>query len=180
MMLGINVVHTKRLLVLTVILLGGCSARSGTADLEQFTQNAMSKTPAAVEALPEFVVYEPFNYSASTLRSPFVSPLDEMLLMEEERAFVLAPDEDRPREFLEGFQLSTLRMVGTIARDGVQWALVQDPDLNIHRVTAGNYLGRNHGRINSVTEIGVEINEIVSTGNGNWVERPQSLVLEEL
>ena len=108
-------------LITLASVLAGCGVGSGTADLEQFVQTTLSRTPGPIEPIPEFVEYEPFTYSAASLRSPFDSPLEALLAEEDVRVQAVAPDESRPREFLEGMALSTLSMSGTIARDGVRW-----------------------------------------------------------
>ena len=70
-------------------------------------------------------------------------------------------------------------MVGVLKRGGEAWALVRDETNNINRVTVGNYMGRNHGRISSITDTQSDVVEIVPTGDGGWLERPQSILLQE-
>ncbi len=70
-------------------------------------------------------------------------------------------------------------MVGTLQRDGKTWALVDDGQGRIHRVTIGDYMGKNHGEIVSITETQVDIVEVVPDGKGGWVERPRTLALKE-
>lgn len=72
-------------------------------------------------------------------------------------------------------------MVGGLARSGVDWVLVRDPDGGIHRVTLGHFLGRNHGKIVEMTETYVAVIEIVTDGTKNgWVERPRTIKLDGL
>ncbi len=40
-------------------------------------------------------------------------------------------------------------------------------------------MGRNHGRINAITDTQIDVVEIVPTGDGGWLERPQSILLNE-
>ena len=48
----------------------------------------------------------------------------------------------------------------------------------MHRVNAGNYLGRHHGKIVNMTDTSVAIVEIVSDGTAEgWVERPRTIKL---
>ena len=86
---------------------------------------------------------------------------------------------DPPREAveeLEAYALDSLRLVGTLERDGDVWGLVYAPDGVIHRVRAGNYLGRNHGRIIAVAESGLELREM-HLRDGQWLDREASLPL---
>jgi len=71
-----------------------------------------------------------------------------------------------------------LRMVGTLERGDVNWTLIKDPDGGVHRVKAGNFLGRSHGKIVETTETFVAVVEIVSDGTAEgWVERPRTIKL---
>ena len=40
-------------------------------------------------------------------------------------------------------------------------------------------MGKNHGRIVEITELQINLVEIVPTGSGGWIERPQSITLQE-
>ena len=60
-----------------------------------------------------------------------------------------------------------------------RWSLIDDGAGQIHRVTVGNYVGRNHGRIVQVTENRTDVIEIIPDGEGGWVERPRTLSLKE-
>ena len=62
------------------------------------------------------------------------------------------PDFDRPKEYLERYELDTLSMVGTFSKDESYWALVRDPEGVIHRVPVGNYIGKNHGKVVRYTD----------------------------
>jgi len=61
----------------------------------------------------------------------------------------------------------------------VFWALLSDGSGGIHRVTQGNHLGRNHGRVVAVHENKIDVVEIVPDGQGGWVERPRTLDMKE-
>jgi type IV pilus assembly protein PilP len=55
---------------------------------------------------------------------------------------------------------------------------VRDPDGGIHRVTEGNFLGRDHGKIVELTDTYLAVVEIVSDGTSDgWVERPRTIEL---
>jgi type IV pilus assembly protein PilP len=69
-------------------------------------------------------------------------------------------------------------MVGMLTRNGVFEALLEDAFGEVHRVSVGNYIGRNHGRIEYISNTQMSIKEIVPSGNGGWVERPQTLTLQ--
>lgn len=88
------------------------------------------------------------------------------------------PSNDRVRQPLERHPLEQLRMVGTLAANGVRHALLRVPGGNVHRVAAGDYLGTDHGRIRTVHAAGLELVEVVHDGAGGWRERPRAIVLD--
>src|SRR5690554_736842 len=71
----------------------------------------------------------------------------------------VTPDTSRAKEFLEGYNIESLRMVGTIEKNGQLWALIDDGKGNVHYVKEGNYLGRNYGRIASVMPTFIQVVE---------------------
>lgn len=177
--------HAKKawLSVCVASLLTACSPGGGFQDLDQFMAETRAKPRGFVEPLPEFQTYEAFTYSAADQRPPFEPPVEVQLTMVEAATTPnIEPDLDRPREVLENFALTELRMVGTLRRvdgDGGLFALMADSTGGVHRVRAGNYMGQNHGRIVGVNESRVELVEIVPDGRGGWVERPRSITLSE-
>ena len=161
------------------VVLAACSRAENFVDLQSFIDEVKARPAAEVEPVPEFVPYEGFIYSAASLRSPFEPPV---VLVAATEGPVLAqdvqPNLERIRELLESQSLSELSMVGMLTREGVFEALVEDGFGEVHRVGVGNYLGRNHGRIQGITFDRVKVIEIVPSGNGGWVERPQTLTLQ--
>ena len=165
--------------VLYSIALTACSSGDMT-DLESYVEKTLNSQKAEVEPLPEFKPYQTFVYQAGDLRSPFTpSETGQPEVTVATGNSDIHPDTSRPREPLEEFPLDTLRMVGTLAQNGNSWALVQAPDGTIHRVRPGNHMGQNHGKIEKITEIEVELTEIVPDGLGGWMERQASLALSE-
>ncbi|RMG31924.1 MAG: pilus assembly protein PilP [Gammaproteobacteria bacterium] len=166
--------------LIVLALLGGCTASTDTSDLERFVQQVRARKAAPIEPLPEFKPYETFLYQAFDRRSPFVpSTTDLAAIARHEAGNGVHPDPNRPREPLEEYALDSLRMVGTLEKEGRRWALIQTPEGTVHRVTVGNYLGRNNGRIVRITDLGVELKEIVPDGLGGWKERKTTLALTE-
>ncbi len=165
------------LLMLSMSLVA-CQRYDNLADLEAFVAEVKGRPGAEVEPVPEFVPYEGFVYSAASMRSPFVVPM----VIDAESATVLSqdvePDFERPREPLESQSLTEMSMVGMLFRGNKYEALVEDAFGEVHRVGIGNYLGRNHGRIENISERQANIIEIVPSGSGGWVERPQTLTLQ--
>lgn len=156
-------------------LLSGCAAED-TGDLQRFMDETRQRPKGKIEPLPKLTPHEIFNYNASDLRSPFQPLLRNDLA--KYKNIKVKPDENRPRQFLEGFDLDDFNMVGTLSnKTGIQ-ALLKGP-AGINRVKTGDYIGRNHGRITAITQGKIELLEIVPDGDGTWSERPQTLMLKE-
>ncbi len=166
-------------LLLAATLLTACER--GTRDLEQWVAETLRTPGGEIDPIPPVATPEPVAYQAFDLRDPFqrrVARADEPV---EEEAVTgsIRPDPDRRREFLEGFPLDTLRMVGTLDIEGTNFALIRDNDNVIHRVAEGNYMGTNHGRVARVRGDRVELVELVEDPRGGWTERRAQVVMAE-
>lgn len=157
----------------------GLSACSDNDDLDQYINEIKAKPGGRIEPLPEITPYEIFTYVADAegVRSPFVP--DTPQVATSGAGGGIRPDADRSREFLEGFPLDTLRMVGTLDIGGTTYGLVQTSDGLIHRVVPGNYMGQNDGRISEITESEIELVEIISDGIGGYIERDAAVSLSD-
>jgi type IV pilus assembly protein PilP len=162
------------LVALTAVLLAplaGCGG--GTADLKRELEEKKKRPGSRIDPLPEIKPYEIFNYDPSGLRSPF----QPSVAISAPGVGGLRPDAHRNREFLEGFSLDTLKMVGTLHQGGKNFALLQTKDGLIHRVLPGNHVGQNDGRIAAITDSKVTVVEIVPDGLGGYMERPAAISL---
>ena len=174
-----KVIRTATALLAPALLLTGCGG--DFADLDAFMAQKMARPGGVIAPIPTFKAYEAFAYSATTLRSPFDRPLEVREIAQLKAVKTVKPDETRVKEFLEQYTFDSLDMVGTLARDGTNWTLIRDPDGGVHRVTLGNFLGRNHGKIVEMTDNYVAVVEIVTDGTQDgWVERPRQLKLSGL
>lgn len=171
----------KMALMVLPLLLVGCSG-GDHKDLVKYMQDVHKRPPKPIEPVPAFEEYKSFSYSAAGSRSPFEPPLDFDVSDLEQfgvRASDVRPDPTRPREFLENFSIGGITMVGTIEKDGQLWALVDDGTGNVHRVKAGNYMGRNHGRILGIDKIQITLVEIITDGGTGYLERPKIIRMSE-
>jgi type IV pilus assembly protein PilP len=164
------------LLALSGFILAAC-ARDDFSDLDGFMAEKSSRPGGVIAPIPPFKAYKAFSYSATTLRSPFDRPVEIREITQLRAVSTVKPDADRTKEFLEQFTFDSLSMVGSLARAGVDWTLIQDPEGGVHRVKLGNFLGKNHGKIVEMGQTHLAVIEIVSDGNDGWVERPRSVKL---
>ncbi|MDP9013078.1 MAG: pilus assembly protein PilP [Pseudomonadota bacterium] len=154
------------------LLLAGCSG--GQSDLQKWIEDTKKKPGGRIQALPEVKPYETFVYGASAMRSPF-QPQGPGALGG--GAAGVRPSSRRNREFLEGFSLDTLKMVGTFKVRGNFYGLVQSKDGLVHKVQPGNYLGQNDGKVTDISVSKISLVEIIPDGLGGYIERPASLAL---
>ncbi len=166
--------------LLASAMLAGCDGNR-YADLDAFMDEKRARPGGVIAPIPTFKAYEAFAYSATALRSPFDRPIEVRDIARLQAISAIKPDENRPKEFLEQFTFDSLAMVGTLERGDQEWTLVRDPDGGIHRVSVGNFLGRNHGKVIEMTDTYVAVVEIVTDGTSDgWVERPRTLELSGL
>ncbi len=165
-----------------VLVLTGCGG-GDMSDLDEYMQDVRQRPAPPIEPIPTFPQYETFTYQAAGLRSPFEKPqaIEELIINGEKvgPATMVKPDELRPKEYLEQFNISSIVMVGTVVKEGMIWGLVDDGTGNIHRVQVGNYMGRNHGKIYYIDNGRIDLKEIVPNGPDGWLERPKTLQLQE-
>jgi len=167
------------LAVVITSTLAACGMGGEHADLRAYVDEIKRRPAGSIDPLPAFRPYEAFIYSAAALRSPFDLPIDVERRVYANSNVDVKPDFSREKEFLEGFDLTSLRMVGTIRKAGTLWALVRDVSGRIHMVTDGHFLGKNHGKVIETVDSQIELIEIVSDGLDGWVERPSVLALAE-
>ena len=168
-------------LVAFVVLLTGCVWVDDTSDLRRYVAEAASSPVGEIQPLPEFKPYEAFVYEGSSLRDPFSAMVPQITRTVEEFSDVF-PDFNRMKDYLEQYALDNLNMVGTITSPfnaDQFFALVRDPQGEVHRVVLGDYLGLDHGQVVALDERQIELSEIISNGRGGWMKRPRTIALPE-
>ena len=162
-----------------VVVMAGCSGGTNHQDLSDYIAETKRRPTGQIDPLPSFRPYRAFTYSAMTMRSPFDPPVEEKKRTVAKSNMTVKPDLAREKEYLESFNLSSLAMVGTLKKSGILWALISDGQGGVHRVTEGNYLGKNHGKIVAANNAELSLVEIVSDGLEGWLERPRTIKLQE-
>lgn len=160
------------------LLLALTACNDGMGDLEQYVAGIKSHPAAPIEPIPEIKPYVRFIYPGHEM-----DPFDSKILAPDKSPEVgnsITPDVNRVPEFLEGFPLDSLRMVGTVHQGGEPWALIRIPDGAVHRVKVGNYLGKNYGKVTRVEETRVTLQEIVENGFGGYKEQENAIALADL
>lgn len=164
------------------ILLTSCGD-DPLSDVRNFVAEVRSRPPEPIKGLPEIKQVESFIYQSEIKNVPRRDPFERTDKVEtpiqavKTSGGVPPPNPLRRKEQLEQYELDALEMVGTIYQKDIMWALLLTPD-GLFRVKAGNYLGKNHGQINRVTEDKVELTEIIADEAEGWKERPAAIGIE--
>ncbi len=155
------------------IALAGCGGQDH-ADLRAFMDQAGTGGQQQLEPLPPVKPAETIEYNPGELPDPF-----KARSLKSSKGGGLQPDLSRPKGPLEQHPLESLRMVGTIIKDGQKYALIGTPEGSLYRVRNGDYIGQNFGMIVAISDTGIEIRETIQDGVGDWIENQASLALKE-
>lgn len=163
-------------MLFSALVLVGCG--DNMSDLHAYMSEVKARPPAPIEPIPAIKPYvrfiypghdaDPFDYSV--LEAKTIAEIPESVLI----------DKNRVPEFLESYELDGLRMVGTVFKEKELWALIKIPDGAVHRVKVGNYIGKNHGKIKVIKDVGLTLSEIVDNGFGGYKERDNELAISTL
>ena len=154
-------------------LLSACS--SDMDELQQYIAGVKARKSTKIDPIPQIKQYEAFTYVPGDRREPFTPSLPESA----RNGQGVHPDMSRNREPLEEFPLDALKLVGLIDYNKVAYAMIRAPDGVIHRVSVGNYMGQNFGKITHISESEVLLDEIVPDGFGGFKEQPASLAADQ-
>ncbi len=161
------------------VFLIGCNG-GNEEELSRYIDDVNHRAAKAIKPIPAIKPYlryvypehdkDPFDIS---ILAPVVSAVKDIQHVEQG----IKLDASRVPEFLEGFTLDSLHMVGTIHRQGELWALVKIPSGGIQRLKKGNYIGKNFGLIKEITTSKINIKEIVPNGFGGYKPRENAISL---
>jgi type IV pilus assembly protein PilP len=165
-----------RMLALAALGAAVSACSSGNNDLRAYIDEVKARPGGRIEPLPQVQPPPSHAYVAAERRSPFAPDVQQARVSRDPNA-ISGPDMTRPREFLEQFPLDTLRMVGTMTQQNSRYGLLRTSDGLIHRVTVGNHVGQNFGRILAISEAQIQVVEIIPDGLGGFIERPAAIAL---
>lgn len=165
-------------MMLVAVMLAACSANM--EDLEKYIASVKARPADPIPPIPPVKTYTPYVYEGMMGRDPFRASITEGSDdVRGSKGTGPRPDFNRPKEYLERYELDTLSMVGTFSKGQDYWALVRDPEGVIHRVPSGNYMGKNHGKVVGITATQVDLSELISDGADGWLVREASIALGE-
>ena len=139
------------------LMLGGCLS-DNMASLQNYADEINARKGGHIEPLPEIKPVERYLYQSASRRDPFSSNFRDdnqpssVVIDSEQQRTLQREVRERNKEELEHHELDGLRMVGTLELANALWGIVEDPEGTIYRVKEGNYMGRNYGKILTISE----------------------------
>lgn len=159
-----------------VLLVSACQQQE-KENLVLFVQNANKIKAQEIEPLPDIKPVEPYAYSAQGFADPFdVENLKPRIVPSARTEG--GPDTNRRREPLENYPLDSLLMVGTLFREHEKRVIIQTPEGAVQTAVVGNYIGQNYGKIISIDENQIVVEEQVLNTAGTWVGRDASIKVD--
>lgn len=166
----------KKILLSVMILgaLAGCSSKTNNSDITDWMSEQNKNIRGKIEPLPETKTYVKIDFNASD--NPF--EMKKPLSLEEMMKNKFAPDLSRTKEALEELSLDNMKMVGSIKQAGKLFALIKDRGNIIHYVSMGSYMGLNFGKVVSLSDSEIILEERIKDGE-EWVISPAKIELYE-
>lgn len=169
-----------RTLALGVCAMALAACTSSTDELQQWMEEQRQQTKPSVKPLQPPKKFLPQPYEAMNVVDPFTVQKLTVAFKQEaaQPSSLLASEMKRRKEPLEAFPLDGMTMVGSVVRNGRQFALLKVENL-LYYVKTGDYLGQNFGRITKINETEITLREVVQDAAGEWIERTSTLQLQE-
>jgi type IV pilus assembly protein PilP len=171
----------SRLAILAIgasAVLAGCGAN--TDELSQWMEQQKREVKPNVDPIPAPKKFVPQPYASITGVEPFSNQkiISGTRIDKNQSNALLASELRRRKEPLEAYPLDSMKMVGTVTRQGRPHALIEADKL-LHYVKLGEYIGQNYGRVTHIDETELALREIVQDAAGEWIERTTTLQLQE-
>jgi type IV pilus assembly protein PilP len=169
---------TAVLAVSAVCALSACSGEQ--EELTVWMEQQKREVKPSVQPLVPPRKFDPAPYAGAQAVDPFSSQKLAVALKQEARQpnSLLASEMNRRKEPLEAFPMDSMSMVGSVTKNGQQYALLRVDNL-LYQVKVGDYLGQNYGKITRISETEVSLREVVQDAAGEWIERTSTLQLQE-
>lgn len=163
---------------LATLILVGCTGEN--QELQEWMEQQKREVKPNVQPLTPPKKFDPEQYAGADKVDPFSTQKLSVALKQEAKQTnsLLAAEMNRRKEPLEAYPLDSMTMVGSVVKNGRQYALLKVDNL-LYQVKKDDYLGQNYGKVTKITETEVTLREIVQDAAGEWIERSTSLQLQE-
>ncbi|SON50932.1 pilus assembly protein PilP [Vibrio tapetis] len=162
------------IVVVGVWLLVGCQVESEPIDV--FIAQSRLNAKAHVSDLKQVHAFKAIQFDAGIKREPFVLPeVAKAAVKPHESLDCWQPKARSKRSKLEQYPLEQLRLNGVMGSGGRLSGIIHLPTGIMSKVTKGNYIGRNNGKVVEVTNQYVLVQEVLPDGLGCWQKRQTKL-----
>ncbi len=179
-------VRLKFKVAIGVLLIIPALTACGTAEDDQLNawisdqRKALKPRVAPISPPSKFV---PEQYGENSALDPFSNiKLTSALKRDSKKSgageALIKPEAARRKEPLEAVSLETMAYVGNLLQNSQRIALVKVGGL-LHQIKVGNHLGQNFGKVLKISESEMVLREIVQDLDGEWIERPSTLQLQQ-
>lgn len=164
----LNTIYKICIVLSTSAIVSGCFETNGVDfELQEFVSGVNNKKAQATPPpLPKLDEIQAQKYTATDGRDPLVSRQyvsDDIITEVGDKSIELAEDPARPAGYvpepLEAYSLATLKLLGTMQKNGQAVALIQTGEGVTHTVGVGNYIGKKFGRVTNIKESFIEVEE---------------------
>jgi len=179
-----NQIFKLWMMVVIVIGLTGCIFDRDMSDLEQKVAEIKAKKNVKVAPLPLYKPtfpaifkggkdpFESFIQSKNAINEP-ITPTNKVCPKQPRSTY-------RVQTGLEQFPLDSIKMKGSFRdQNGILWALVVDPKQVMHTVREGHFMGQNFGKIMSISEAEIYLEEKYPDDKVCWITKETKLRLLE-
>lgn len=162
----------------TLMMLSACGADQ--EELQAWMDQQRREVRPSIAPLSPPKRFDPQPYEQARAVEPFSNQKLAVALKQEARQpnSLLAGEMNRRKEPLEAYPLDSMGMVGSVSKQGRQFALLRVDNL-LYQVKVGDYVGQNYGKIIKISETEVGVREVIQDAAGEWIERPSALQLQE-
>lgn len=165
-----------------VLLLSGCGEEK---KIKQFVAKIKTSPVQSIGNLPQIKTFKAVTYTGLNARSPFQYTAINSYNMSsgfggeglDVSGFNL--NGNRRKGVLESYPINSYSMHGFMRYANTIWGLVRDPKGTIYHVEVGGFLGDNYGKITSITENKIVVEELLLDAKGEWHKKPAVIVLSD-
>lgn len=172
----------KRLI--PVLMSGALLACGGDhEDLRQWMAESTKDLRGHVPKLPEVKPYEAVPYDVEGMVDPFKASKIEPESKYKQvagKGGAFQPDfeaREIRNSLLEKYPLESLKMIGYMNVNKRPIAVIQVED-KVKQVKVGDYVGLDFGVVTQITDMEVQLRELIQDSAGDWSERKSSLLLQ--
>lgn len=166
-------------LAIVVAALSLMACKANQAPLDDYITHLERQAHKDVAALTPLVEVNLRDYQAHQLREPFALPQAVITsTRSQSKKDCWQPNQMKTGGELERYPLAKLRLKGVMSRNKSMSALVQTPAGKVVKVSTGQPIGVNRGKVTRVTAEYVQIIEPLPDGLGCWNQRNVKLALK--